>query len=457
MSVDRPTPGRKSPVVGGLQTVTWRQWAMVCVLTVLFIYAQIDSNGITLLIGPIKQDLALTDTEMGLILGIAFAAPFAVLGVLAGYLVDRMSRRRIIGVGVVLWSLMTFFSGLAQNYWQFLFLRFGIGVGEAAITPASYSIIRDSFPIEKRGRAFGIFTAGNYIGAAAGVMITGALAGAVDAGAFKSVPWLGGLHAWQVVLVIIGLVGIPLSLLAYSFREPPRLRDGSMENAGVTFGEAFRQIKSQWRIYVPLVIWITCFYGVAITYGSWMPTIIARTWELPPKLIGIFFGGCLLICAPLGAYCGGYFIDVLQQRGRRDAAEIVGLWVTIIFIPFGIAAPIVPQVGQMFFALGAQLLVAGAYQPVGASLLAKITPPRLMGKVTAIYLLVYYLIGRGLGPFVVALISDNFYSGPQALGYSLGTVSAILMFLGLAMIWALVRRARRVGLAPVAQAAASGL
>jgi MFS family permease len=438
---------------GKQQQVTWRQWAMVCMLTVLFIYAQIDSGSITLLIGPIKQDLGATDTEIGLLLGLSFAAPFAVLGVFAGYLVDRMSRRWIIGVGVVLWSLMTASCGLAQNYWQFFFGRFGIGVGEAAITPASYSLIRDGFPIEKRGRAFGIFVAGNYIGAALGVMLTGALAGLVNSGALKSVPWLGTLHAWQAVLVIIGLIGVPLSLLAFTFREPARSLEGSMQNSGVTFHEAFNQIHAHWRTYLPLVIWITCFFGVAITYGSWMPTIIARTWALPPQLIGIFFGGCLLICAPIGAWCGGYFIDLLQQRGRPDAAEIVGLWVTIIFIPFGIAAPIVPGVGEMFFALGAQLLVAGAYQPVGASLLAKITPPRLMGKVTAIYLLIYYLLGRGLGPFVVAVISDNFYSGPQALGFGLGTVTAILMFVSLAMIWALLRRARRLGLVPIGEPA----
>jgi len=107
------------------QEVTWRQWAMVCALTVLFIYAQIDSGSITLLVGPIKQDIGATDTQMGLLPGLSFAAPFAILGVLAGYLVDRMSRRRIIGIGVVLWSLMTFSCGLAQNYWQFFFTRLG--------------------------------------------------------------------------------------------------------------------------------------------------------------------------------------------------------------------------------------------------------------------------------------------------------------------------------------------
>jgi MFS family permease len=448
MSTDQQSLGLAGHLAatGLVQRVTWRQWAMVCVLTLLFIYAQIDSGSITLLVGPIKQDIGASDTQMGLLLGLSFAAPFAILGLPAGYLVDRMSRRRIIGIGVVLWSAMTLSCGLAQNYWQFFLGRSGIGVGEAAITPASYSLFRDSFPIEKRGRAFGIFTAGNYIGAAAGVMITGALAGLVNSGTLRSVPWLGGLHAWQAVLVIIGAFGIPLSLLSLTFREPLRRIEGSRAQSGVSFREAIDQIKSNWRTYVPLVTWITCFFGVAITYGSWMPTIISRTWALPPQQIGLFFGACLLICAPIGAWCGGYTIDVLQQRGRRDAAEIVGVWVTIIFIPFGIAAPIVPQVGQMFFALGAQLLVAGAYQPVGASLLAKITPPRVMGKVTAVYLLVYYLIGRGLGPFVVALVSDHFYSGPQALGYGLGTVTAILMFLGLAMIWTLLRRARRSAL-----------
>lgn len=446
MNTDQPSLGLATgfaPPDTAAQRVTWRQWAMTCVLTLLFIYAQIDSGSITLLVGPIKQDIGATDTQMGLLLGLSFAAPFALLGLPAGYLVDRISRRRIIGIGVVLWSAMTLSCGLAQTYWQFFLGRSGIGVGEAAITPASYSLFRDSFPIEKRGRAFGIFTAGNYIGAAAGVMITGALAGLVNAGALKSVPWIGGLHAWQAVLVIIGAFGIPLSLLSLTFREPPRRVEGSIAQSGVTFREAWEQIKSKWPIYLPLVVWITCFFGVAISYGSWMPTIIARTWQLPPAQIGLFFGGCLLICAPIGAWCGGHAIDVLHQRGRRDAAEIVGVWVTIIFIPFGIAAPIVPGVGEMFFALGAQLLVAGAYQPVGASLLAKITPPRVMGKVTAVYLLAYYLLGRGLGPFVVALIADNFYSGPQALGFGLGTATAALMALGLAMILILLRRARR--------------
>jgi MFS family permease len=444
MSIDQPPLGFGTTLgiapERAAQTVTARQWYMACVLTLLYIYAQIDRSALILMVGPIKQDLGMTDTQMSLLLGLSFASFYAVLGLPAGYLVDRVSRRAIMGIGVVLWSSMTMSCGLAQTYWQLFLGRCGVGIGEAALTPAAYSLIRDSFPPEKRGRAYGIFSAGTYIGAAAAVMLTGALLGLVGAGALKSVPWVGGLRNWQAVLVLIGLVGFPLSLLVLTFREPLRHLQGESR---IGFAEALAHIRGRWRVYLPLVTWTTCFFGVANSYGAWMPTIIARTWQLPPAQIGLFFGGCLLICAPIGAWCGGHAVDVLQRRGRHDAATIVGIWVTVIFIPFGIAAPMMPLVGEMFFALAAQLLVAGAYQPVAASILAQVTPQPLMGKVTAIYLLVFTLLGLGFGPTLVAAISDNFYSGAQALGFALGTAAAGLMSIALAMSLVMLRRARR--------------
>ncbi len=450
MSIDQQQLGlgvslRAAAERGG-QIVTARQWYMACVLTLLYIYAQIDRSALILMVGPIKADLGMTDTQMSLLLGLSFAAFYAVLGLPAGYLVDRVSRRGIMGVGIVLWSSMTMGCGLAATYWQLFLGRCGVGIGEAAITPASYSLIRDAFPPEKRGRAFGIFSAGTYIGAAAAVMLTGALLALFGTDILKSIPILGSMRPWQAVLVSIGLLGFPLSLLVLTFREPARSRNHAAD-AGVRFAEAFAHIHAHWRSYVPLATFVTCFFGVAVSYGSWMPTIIARTWHLPPQLIGLFFGGCLLICAPIGAWCGGHAIDLLVRRGHRDAAARVGVWITIVFIPFGIAAPVVPQVGEMFFALAAQLFVAGAYNPVAASILAQITPQRLMGKVTAIYLLVFTLLGQGFGPLLVAAISDHFFTGPQALGFALGTAAAGLMALALVAILLLLARARRGALA----------
>ena len=424
---------------GAWPRVTWRQWAMVCVLTLLYIYAQIDGSAIILMVDPIKRDLGVSDTAMSLLLGLSFAACYAVFGLPAGYLVDRASRRTVIGIGVVVWSAMTASCGLAATYWQLFLGRCGIGVGEAAITPASYSLIRDGFGPDNRGRAYGIFTAGTYIGAALAAMLAGALLGAFASGRLAGIPVLGHLRPWQAVFMLIGGVGIPLALVVLTFREPTRSIAGTGD-AGVHFSEALRHMKTAWGQYAALILFVTCFFGTAISYGAWMPTVIGRTWHLPPQTIGIFFGLTLLICAPIGAIGGGLAIDLLTKRGHRDAAELVGVWITAIFIPFGIWSPIAPSVFQMFFALAAQLLVAGAYNPVAASLLARITPQRVMGKVTAIYLFIQTLVARSLGPLMVGAASDLLFTGNRAVGYALGTVAAVLMFIALAaIVWLLVR------------------
>lgn len=429
--------------VGGVGRVTWRQWYMVTILTLLAIFAVIDRQALVFLVGPIKQDLGLTDTEVSLLLGGSFATFYAVLGLPAGFLVDRVSRRGIMGWGVVLWSVMTLSSGMAGSYAQLFLGRCGVGIGEAAVTPASYSLIRDSFPLEKRARAFGLFSAAGYVGQAATVILTGIMVGFISAGSLKGIPFLGSLQTWQAVLVIVALMTMPLALLTLTFREPPRLAAGSRAEEGVGFAQAFAHIRQLWRVYLPLAVFATCYFAVSVSFGLWMPTIIARDWGLAPSQIGPIFGGELLMLAPLGSWCGGLAIDRLTLRGRRDAAAAVGFWTTVVFAPLAVAPPLVPGVVQMWMILGAGLLIAAIYYPVSASLLAQITPQRLMGKITAIYLLVVTLLGLGAGPTLVAVISDHFYAGPRALGYGLATLSATLMALALATLALLVRSSRR--------------
>jgi MFS family permease len=427
--------------------VGWRQWYMVGVLTLLYIFAFIDRQSLVLMVGPIKQSLGMSDTEMSLLLGGSFATFYGVLGLPAGYLVDRVSRRAIMGIGVVLWSAMTLSCGMARNYTQLFLGRCGVGIGEAAITPASYSLIRDSFPPDRRARAFAVFSAAAFIGQASAVIITGAMIGFIAAGGMRGVPYLGGLETWQAVLVIVGSIGFPLALLTLTFREPLRLGAGSAENAGVSFGEALAHLRASWRAYLPLTVFSTCYYAQASSYGVWMATVIARTWGLKPQQIGPMFGGELLILAPIGAWLGGFAIDRLTRQGRSDAAPVVGFWTTLVFIPLVIAAPAVPGLNQMWTTLGVSLLLAGCYYPVSATLLAQLTPQRLMGKVTSIYLLVFTLLGLGLGPTLVAAISDHWFAGPQAIGFALGAASGCLIVTALAMAVVLLRSSRRGRLA----------
>jgi MFS family permease len=439
-SVEAPSSGT---LLRSAQAVTWRQWYMVVILTLLYILAFIDRQALVLLVTPIKQDLGMTDTQMSLLLGMSFAAFYALLGLPAGYLVDRVSRRGIMGVGVVLWSCMTLSCGLARNYWQLFLGRCGVGIGEAAITPASYSLIRDAFPPEKRARAFGVFSSAAFIGQALSVILTGIVIGFVARGGLKSVPILGGMQTWQAVLSMVGLIGFPLSLLTLTFREPLRRARGSEEQDGVSYGEALAHIRANWRVYLPLTGYAIGYYAQASSYGVWMASVIMRTWHLTPPQMGPLFGGELLILAPIGSWFGGVAVDTLVKRGRKDAAPLVGFVTSIIFIPFVIAAPMVPGVNQMWVTLGLSMLLAAVYYPVSASLLAAVTPQRLMGKVTAIYLLVFTLLGLGVGPTVVAIISDSFFSGDQAIGYALGTASGVLIIFATVMAWVLMRILRR--------------
>lgn len=430
------------------ERIGWRQWYMVIVLTVLYVFSVVDRQALVLLVGPIKQDLGISDTEMSLLLGISFAIFYNVLGLPAGYLVDRVNRRAIMGAGVVVWSAMTVACGLARNYTQLLIGRCGVGLGEAAVLPASYSLIRDSFPPDGRGRAFGIFTMGAFIGQAGAVLLTGALIGFIAAGGLDGVPWLGTLRNWQAVLVIVGAVGFPLSLLILTFREP--VRRAAREDEGVSYREALAHLRAHWRIYVPLFVFAICFYVQAAGYGIWMATVIARNWGLRPQEIGLIFGIQLLVIGPIGAWCGGLAIDLLAKRGRNDAAPLVAVAATTFLIPLSIIAPIVSTVDQMWAVLGVQMLLAAINYPVAATILSNATPPRLMGKVSAVYLLVMALLGQGVGPTVVALASDLLFSGPRAMGYALGSVTGVFLSIGLVMMVILLRGSRRAPTTAVA-------
>jgi MFS family permease len=169
---------------------------------------------------------------------------------------------------------MTLSCGLARNYWQLFLGRCGVGIGEAAITPASYSLIRDAFPPESRAKAFGIFSAAAFIGQASAVILTGLMIGFVASGGLKGIPVIETMKTWQAVLVVVGAVGLPLSLLTLTFREPARRETRLGDDAGVSFGEALAHMRRHWRVYAPLLGFAICYYAQASSYGvsSWRPS-----------------------------------------------------------------------------------------------------------------------------------------------------------------------------------------
>src|SRR5580704_8856429 len=198
-------------------------WYSVAVLMLMYIFSFIDRTTISLLVEPMKRDLHISDTQIGMLQGLAFALLYTFLGLPIARLSDRHSRRAIIAGGVFIWSIMATLCGLARSAIQLFIARIGVGVGEAALSPAAYSIITDSFPRSKLGGAFGVYNIGITIGAGTALLLGGIVVAAVShAGATYTLPLLGEVRAWQMVFIVTGAPGVVLPLLLLTFREPAR-------------------------------------------------------------------------------------------------------------------------------------------------------------------------------------------------------------------------------------------
>jgi len=411
------------PAVGGAaaspsRPVRMRDWYMCICLTIVFVLSFVDRSSMTLVVEPLKADLGISDFQVSLLLGLSFVVLFSVFSIPAGSLADRYSRRGIIAWAVFIWSSMTVMCGYATNYRQLFLGRTGIGIGEAALQPAAYSMLRDTFPPDRRGRAFGIFHMGPMVGVGFSLFIGGALLSLSASGAVSHWPILGALKPWQFVIVVPGLVGLPLALLMLTLREPKRM-DRKVDENAPGYREALKFLRKEWRLYTPLWGAVTLFAIAVSSFNAWLPTVIARAWALPLPEIGRAVGIMSLISVPAGMLLLGMVMDWLSKRGRKAApmeVAIVAASISCVATLFLLVTDnhllaIVLYLCHNFF-------VAPIPSSAGATM-AQITPGRMMGKLSSLFFLVQNLLGLALGPTIAVLVSQTFFSGPQAMGYAI--------------------------------------
>jgi MFS family permease len=197
-------------------------WYVVGILVLAYTFSFIDRQILSLLVGPMKRDLGISDTQMSLLQGFAFAVFYCLAGLPIGRMVDSRKRVNIISIGVFVWSVMTALCGTAHAYWQLFLYRMGVGVGEAALSPAAYSMIADYFPPKRLGFALGVYGMGVYIGAGLALIIGAAVIGLVSSGGDIVVPLFGEVYAWQLTFFVVGLPGILIALWVWTVREPER-------------------------------------------------------------------------------------------------------------------------------------------------------------------------------------------------------------------------------------------
>jgi len=400
-----------------------RAWSTVAILMLAYVLSFVDRQILNLLVGPIRRDLVISDTQMSLLMGLSFALFYTVCGIPLGRLADTKSRRGLIAIGVLFWSAMTAACGMARLYWQFLLCRIGVGVGEAALSPAAYSLIADSFPAERRATAISVYSMGVYLGSGLAFLLGGLVIKFASAQGDVLLPLLGEVRPWQLIFLILGAAGVLFSLLLLAIREPARRGVGA--GVAVPLIEVGRYLRANRRT---VLYHNFGFAGLAFAgYGSaaWIPTFFIRTYGWDAGHVGVVYGSIVAVFGCLGIVFGGRLADWMAKRGRTDANMRVGLYAAMAALPCVVSFPLMDN------ALWAAVLMAPTVfclsMPFGVAPAAiqEIMPSAMRGQASAIYLFVITLIGLGIGPTAVALVTDYLFADDQALRYSLLIVSTL--------------------------------
>jgi predicted MFS family arabinose efflux permease len=386
-----------------------RGGSVLAILLLAYIFNFIDRQIIGVLAIPIKAELQLSDTQLSLMGGIAFALFYSGIAIPVAWLADRKSRVNIIAFSVALWSLFTALCGLAQNFWHLFLARMGVGVGEAGGVAPSYALISDFFPPEKRARALAFFSLGIPIGSALGVFFGG---------------WIASNLDWRSAFIIVGLAGLPAALLVkLGIREPVRggfdTADKAASPPAPPFATTFRTMAAKPSFWL---LSLGAASGSILGYGLifWLPSFFKRSFGLELMEVSWFYGSIVLIGGVIGTWLGGWFAD---RAGKGNP----GIYALIPAICFLIAAPVFAMglfapsltVGWMLFVVGQALALAWLGPVINA--VQHIVPPNMRATASASFLFINNLIGIGFGIFFLGFMSDAMTAahGDDALKYSI--------------------------------------
>jgi MFS family permease len=409
-----------------------RAWVTVAILMVAYVLSFVDRQILNLLVEPIRRDLAINDTQMSLLMGLSFALFYTVCGIPLGRVADTRSRRGLIAIGVLFWSAATAACGMAKMYWQFLLCRIGVGVGEAALSPAAYSLIADSFPAERRATAISVYSMGVYLGSGLAFLVGGLVIQFASAQGDVTLPVLGEVRPWQLIFLILGVAGVLFTLLMLAVKEPARRGAGA--GVAVPLSEVGRYIRANRRT---VLLHNFGFAGLAFAgYGSaaWVPTFYIRTYGWDAGQVGIVYGSIVAVFGCLGIVFGGRLADWMAKRGRSDANMRVGLYAALGALPMVVLFPLMDTAFWASVLMAPTVFCLSMPFGVAPAAIQEIMPNSMRGQASAIYLFVITLIGLGVGPTAVALVTDFVFADDAALRYSLLIVTTLAVLMSIILL-----------------------
>ena len=422
------TPPAAAPPQGGPYA-----WYILGVLVIAYTVSFVDRQILTLLVKPIRATLQISDFQLSLLHGIAFALFYTILGIPIGRLVDRRRRTIVIAVGVAVWSVMTATCGLARSFGQLFLARIGVGIGEATLSPGAYSMLGDVFPPRELPRAINIYTGAAYIGAGLATILGGALITLMPA---ITLPVVGRLEPWQAVFVSLGLPGLAVALLVLSLREPPRTGlKASYGDALPNFREVLRYLGERRAAYGLLILGYSTAGIMWNGAMAWFPTFFMRAHGWSVAETGLRYGLAVMGAGTFGVFFGGWLTVHLRRQGHLDSNIRIGLITLAIAAPLGIAAMLVPSAGLALLLVTAFLFACSMPWGGAAAALQEITPNQMRGQISAVYLFFLSMLGLGIGPAIVAGFTDKLFGYDGALPRSLALTIALTAPVAAMLLW----------------------
>ena len=401
-------------------------WYVVFLLLMASTLSFIDRQILNVMIGPVQRDLGgISDTQISLVMGLAFALFYNLMSWPAGVLTDRYNRRNLMAAGVAAWSVMTALCGAASQYWHLFLARMGVGVGEATLGPAANSTLADYVPLDRLPLAIGVVSSAPFIGQGLANILGGPLIDSLEAMPAVALPLIGELYTWQAVFIIVGLPGILVALALLSVREPARTQKAKADSEAVPFREVWAFVRQRWKFFALIFGGYLCLATQGFSLFSWFLEYYVRNHEWTRTEIGLTYGTIAMVVGIIGSVWSGFWAGKMMRKGTEDATLRLVFYGSIALLPLATALTLLPNAWH-----GIWLLVPVTFlmaMPPGLILtsLQAIAPNEMRGQMVAFYLIAVNFLSYTFAPSLPAMISDYVFESPLALGKSISLLAVV--------------------------------
>ncbi len=435
--LDDDAPQAAAPVVATPWPRPAYAWYVVVLLTLAFSFAILDRIAIGMMVGPIKEGLHITDAQIGLLQGLAFAICYTLFGLPVGVLADRWRRVPLIALGVAFWSAATVACGFARSFGGLFISRVGVGIGEATLAPGASSLIADYFPADRRARAFGFYMLGGSVGTGLSYLVTALALYLAAKIAVSGDGWLAGLQTWQITFFLIGLPGLFISVLfLLTVREPVRRGQAKIATK-FSVKPVVEQIRGNAGAYAAMMLGPVLNIVAVYATLAWQPTLFMRVHQWNPGQVAVSLGSIAFVVGMTGAIVAGWTMAFLIRKGRNDAPVLMSLGHSASIILFNTAGALSPTPHMLLVFISISAIASNWSNAAALTGLNQITPNELRGQIVALYTLATGLISLTVGAFIVGELNDTVFTAPTGIAQSLavvyfgcGLLAAIVLLFG---------------------------